>query len=81
MLYPSIDSLMESIDSKYTLVTVSARRARQLLENDQPYIKSPHSHKNVGVALEEIRNGRLAVDYVDTVPLRGDYSEEDSQTT
>lgn len=30
MLDPSIDSLMNKLDSKYTLVTVSARRAREM---------------------------------------------------
>ena len=30
MLYPSIDSLMTKIDSKYSLVSVAAKRARQL---------------------------------------------------
>lgn len=41
MLYPSIDSLMEKLDSKYTLVTVAAKRARQLqLHNDTPDRKS-----------------------------------------
>lgn len=33
MLYPSIDSLMEKLDSKYTLVTVSSRRAREISED------------------------------------------------
>ncbi len=30
MLYPSIDLLITKLDSKYTLVTVAAKRARQL---------------------------------------------------
>ncbi|MGA3762231.1 DNA-directed RNA polymerase subunit omega, partial [Bacillus velezensis] len=36
MLDPSIDSLMNKLDSKYTLVTVSARRAREMqIKKDQ----------------------------------------------
>jgi len=30
MLNPSIDSLLQKIDSKYTLVTVAAKRAREM---------------------------------------------------
>jgi DNA-directed RNA polymerase subunit omega len=30
MLYPSIDLLMQKVDSKYKLVTVVAKRAREL---------------------------------------------------
>ena len=32
MLYPSVDSLKTQIDSKYSLVTVASKRARQLQE-------------------------------------------------
>ncbi|MFC3882630.1 DNA-directed RNA polymerase subunit omega [Bacillus songklensis] len=54
MLYPSIDSLMRKLDSKYTLVTVAAKRARQLQLNDDLMIGKPVSRKYVGKALEEI---------------------------
>ncbi|MGL4818992.1 MAG: DNA-directed RNA polymerase subunit omega [Bacilli bacterium] len=54
MLYPSIDSLMKKLDSKYTLVTVAAKRAREMQINNDAMIASPVSHKCVGKALEEI---------------------------
>ena len=53
MLYPSIDKLMAKVDSKYSLVVLAAKRARGLLEGQNAHIKA-HSHKYVGVALEEI---------------------------
>jgi DNA-directed RNA polymerase subunit omega len=59
MLYPSIDSLMKKLDSKYTLVTVAAKRARELQEHNDSYIHQPVSHKFVGRALEEIESGLL----------------------
>ncbi|MBO9130214.1 DNA-directed RNA polymerase subunit omega [Bacillus sp. 165] len=59
MLYPSIDSLMTKIDSKYTLVTVASKRARELQENENSHIQQPVSHKFVGRALEEIEEGFL----------------------
>ncbi|GAF66128.1 putative RNA polymerase [Bacillus sp. TS-2] len=56
MLYPSIDSLMDKLDSKYTLVTVSSKRAREMKENVSrgPLVNKPQSYKPVGLALEEI---------------------------
>lgn len=54
MLEPSIDSLQEKIDSKYVLVTLAAKRARQLLDTQKSLIDEPKSKKYVGVALEEI---------------------------
>ncbi|MHA0857303.1 DNA-directed RNA polymerase subunit omega [Paenibacillus sp. CMAA1364] len=54
MLYPSIDAMMNKVDSKYSLVVASSRRARQLREGGKTMLSAPKSHKNVGVALEEI---------------------------
>ncbi len=61
MLYPSIDSLLNKLDSKYTLVTVSAKRAREMKENETkgPLVSTPHSFKPVGIALEEIIEEQL----------------------
>ncbi|WP_102346992.1 DNA-directed RNA polymerase subunit omega [Bacillus sp. Marseille-P3661] len=59
MLYPSIDSLMRNIDSKYTLVTVSARRAREMQEKNDCMLDKTVSRKYVGKALEEVSKGLL----------------------
>ncbi|AIQ58205.1 DNA-directed RNA polymerase subunit omega [Paenibacillus borealis] len=61
MLYPSIDELVTKVDSKYSLVVASARRARALREGGKTDIKNPRSHKYVGVALEEIYEDRIIV--------------------
>lgn len=53
MLYPSIDKLMTKADSKYSLVVMAAKRARQLLDGQTSPLNT-HSSKYVGVALEEI---------------------------
>ena len=58
MLEPSIDKLMEKVDSKYSLVVFAAKRARQLLDGETPRIE-PRSNKYVGIALEEIAAGVL----------------------
>lgn len=62
MLEPSIDQLQEKVKSKYTLVTISSRRARELLEEDNLTIENPKSNKYVGLALEEIQLEKLTVD-------------------
>ncbi|MCR2820777.1 DNA-directed RNA polymerase subunit omega [Lederbergia panacisoli] len=59
MLYPSIDKLMNVIDSKYSLVTISARRARNFQEEENPKLDKYRSYKYVGKALEEIYDGVL----------------------
>lgn len=59
MLYPSIDSLMTKIDSKYSLVSVAAKRARKLQQDAKPQLDKYVSHKQVGKALEEIHANQL----------------------
>ncbi|GAA0135763.1 hypothetical protein YSY43_26030 [Paenibacillus sp. YSY-4.3] len=54
MLYPSIDRMLDKVDSKYSLVVAASRRARQLREGEKSELQQPKSHKQVGVALEEI---------------------------
>lgn len=64
MIYPSIDSLLERVNSKYTLVTLSAKRARQLQEGTgRLMVEHPRSDKTVGQALEEINAGLLTYKY------------------
>lgn len=54
MLYPSIDKLLNKVDSKYSLVVAAAKRARMLREGVHSELETPKSHKYVGVALEEL---------------------------
>lgn len=61
MLDPSIDELQEKINSKYTLVTISARRARQLQDDSSPTDHDNAFKKYVGIALTEIKNEELFV--------------------
>ncbi|WP_342512653.1 DNA-directed RNA polymerase subunit omega [Sporosarcina sp. FSL K6-1522] len=60
MLTPSLDSLKDKIDSKYTLVTLASKRAREMQEEGNKLLISYKSHKNVGKALEEVAAGVLA---------------------
>ncbi|KUP07058.1 DNA-directed RNA polymerase subunit omega [Bacillus coahuilensis m2-6] len=62
MLYPSIDALLNKIDSKYSLVSVAAKRARSMQEtNDKGTLDRFVSHKYVGKALEEINADTLTI--------------------
>lgn len=62
MLYPSIDKLVEKVGSKYLLVVAAAKRARDLREGARSELQQPKSHKQVGVALEEILTGTIEIE-------------------
>ncbi len=61
MIYPSIDELMTNVDSKYTLVIVAARRARQIKEELMEVEKKEQkTFKEVTMALEEVSDGSVS---------------------
>ena len=55
----TLDELLTKVDSKYTLVVLAARRARQLVDGAEPVIE-PTASKPVTVALEELAAGKLS---------------------
>ena len=63
MLYPSIDKILNVVDSKYRLVNVVSKRSKQMLENKH-YQMNEGEYKNkkeIGRALEEIEKGLVKI--------------------
>ena len=58
MLYPTIDDLSRVWDSKYSVVVAAAKRARQLVENQDPAVGT-RTAKPVTRALEEIAHRKV----------------------
>lgn len=53
MLYPSIDDLKKKADSRYTLVMIASKRARDLIDG-YPALVNIDNEKPVSIATEEI---------------------------
>lgn len=64
MLYPSIDSLLKKVGSKYLLVNIVSKRVKEMEETSHYQMKDKDykSTKNIGKTLEEIANGMIHVD-------------------
>ncbi len=58
MLYPPVSQLLEHIDSRYLLVNVVARRARQI-SIEAEATGEPLTEKPVTLAIREVANGEL----------------------
>lgn len=56
MLYPEIAKLMEGMPSRYSLVIVTAKRARQLAEKENAV-----TDKHVSYAVDEISKGLVKI--------------------
>ena len=59
MVNPSTDALMRQVDSRYGLVVLAAKRARQLLDGEEIKVRQ-QSTKDVTNALEEIVEGKIS---------------------
>ncbi|HLY86933.1 MAG TPA: DNA-directed RNA polymerase subunit omega [Gaiellaceae bacterium] len=74
MIEPRVDDLLDNVDSRYALVIVAAKRARQINnyhhqlgegtfgDNLPPLVES-RSKNYLTMALEEISEGMLSYDY------------------
>lgn len=63
MLYPSIDKLLNIVDSKYKLVHVASIRSKQMLENKHFQLNESEytNKKELGKALEEVEHHMLKI--------------------
>lgn len=61
MIYPSIDKILNVIDSKYVLVHIVSKRAREMIETNHTQLKEYRSMKEIGKALEEVSEGLIHV--------------------
>ena len=73
MLRPTYNDLIESmnrnreegeleVQSRYSVVIASAKRARQLIDGEEPLIKGEEGKKPLSVAIEEISRNLVNVE-------------------
>ncbi len=72
-----IEDLMEHVDSKYRLVIVAAKRAKQLNRGALPLVQ-PRNLKPTYQALEEVATGKLAYE-IENLP--GELAEAEAKPT
>ncbi len=71
---PRIDTLLEKVDSKYALVVMAAKRARQInnyyrsreegsIDDIPPPLVDTGSRNILTIALEEIAEGKISYEY------------------
>ena len=55
---PHVNRMIETVESKYTLVIAAAKRAREIVDGASPLVDSP-SRKSITIALEEIESEKV----------------------
>ncbi|RKD34358.1 DNA-directed RNA polymerase subunit omega [Thermohalobacter berrensis] len=58
MLYPSINDLLKKVDSRYSLVMVVSKRARQLVDGEEALV-DVDTNKSVTKAIHEVADGKI----------------------
>ncbi len=63
MIYPSIDKILNVVDSKYALVYIVSKRSKEMTKTNfyQMPEKKYKSSKNIGRALEEVYENLIHV--------------------
>ena len=73
MIHPSYVDLMQVvnkgveegetpvINSRYYIVMATAKRARQIVDGDEPLIDVPEGEKPLSIAVEELNQGKIRI--------------------
>lgn len=73
MIHPSYSELMKAlnhdvengeapvVNSRYSVVIASAKRARQIIGGDEPLVADPEGKKPLSMAIEELYTGKVKI--------------------
>ncbi|SHH17234.1 DNA-directed RNA polymerase subunit omega [Clostridium grantii] len=59
MIEPSLVELLKKAENRYTLVTVTSKRARQLIAGDETLLERKTTEKPLTIAINEVNEGRV----------------------
>ncbi|MCY6959466.1 DNA-directed RNA polymerase subunit omega [Clostridium brassicae] len=59
MINPSIVDLLNKVDNRYSLVTVTSKRARQLIDGDSVLVNIDENVKPLTMAINEVNEGKV----------------------
>ena len=76
MLYPSINEIKHKADSRYTLVILAAKRARDLVDG-KPALVDCKVNRPVSIAAKEINEDMIKVRYPEDKPVEAEEPEEE----
>ena len=79
MLYPSINEIKHKADSRYTLVILAAKRARDLVDG-KPALVDCKVNRPVSIAAKEINEDMIKVHYPEDDPApESEETEENAE--
>ena len=76
MIKPGITELSRCVDSRYTLVSMAAKRARMIGEKTEGYDGSFETIKPVSIAADEISQGKIGYVRSEAIKAAEEYEAE-----
>ena len=73
MLHPSYTDLLEVVNqdveegatkivnSRYSIILATSKRARQIIDGQEPLVDSKACEKPLSIAIEELNNGKIKI--------------------
>ena len=73
MLHPSYTDLMQVVNqdveegatkvvnSRYSIVLATAKRARQIIDGDEPLVSTKAGQKPLSIAIDEVNNAKIKI--------------------
>ena len=100
MIHPSYVDLMEVvnknveegetpvINSRYSIVMATAKRARQIVDGDEPLVKVSRGEKPLSIAVDELNQAEIRIlaedeveeEYIDPAAIEGQEAEAAAET-
>ena len=77
MIYPSADTIEDKVKSRYSLVVLAAKRAKQIKEG-APILIDTLSTNPLTIAMEEIAAGKVTATETDGTVVPRDAADADS---
>ena len=78
MLYPSINEIKHKADSRYTLVILAAKRARDIVDG-KPALVDCKVNRPVSIEAKEINEDMIKVRYPEDDPVVEEETEEEAE--
>ncbi|WP_461204481.1 DNA-directed RNA polymerase subunit omega [Clostridium sp. DL1XJH146] len=73
MINPSVVELLKKAENRYTLITVTSRRARQIIAGEKSLLETEAIRKPLSIAINEVNEGRVF--YESTYTGKEDYEK------
>ena len=61
LVEPSVTELLKVVNDRYELVSITSKRARQLIDGKKPLVETKAGEKPLSIAISELNNAKIKI--------------------